>query len=133
MKKNFFEQNLNFFFFLKLIRIWEENKYFSPAIMVKLKAPSTTFQVCQQSALNEHQVIVADIKLRIQAQYQKFEQQHNDFVRHVEQQIGTMNAQGFFLQSVQGLFEVFSRSYRVSNELKQRWVRIWASIGLKKQ
>ncbi|XP_074640155.1 calcium homeostasis endoplasmic reticulum protein-like [Tubulanus polymorphus] len=89
--ENISEENQNKL--IKLLNLWDQNKYFKPDILSQLRDPVKGMQNFQQELLKEHSGLVNQISQSTQSQYSMLQKQHQDFVNHVNSQISQIQAQ----------------------------------------
>ncbi|KAH7729724.1 G-patch domain containing protein [Aphelenchoides avenae] len=77
----------------KLIGVWEGHKYFDDNCYKQLRNPSAIMTAEQATAAAEQQRFGADIDKEVMGTYNTYAAQHQEFERHINSQIATMEAQ----------------------------------------
>ncbi|VDP01302.1 unnamed protein product [Soboliphyme baturini] len=77
----------------KLVGIWEKQGYFDDSTLSKLRDVHLGLQSYQLELANEYGTVVSDIIQRFRARYQQYELQHQEFARHIQQQLNSLESQ----------------------------------------
>ncbi|WAR23763.1 CHERP-like protein [Mya arenaria] len=83
----------------KLLTLWEQNKYFHPDTIEKMKEPERALSQFHADLITENGPLVTQISSGIQLMYQNLQKQHNDFCSHLQSQLQQLQSQLSQLQT----------------------------------